>query len=180
MKREYFACDGRIYCLCDGNNAEITEKDHGLIDDVLERIENFYPTAFAALKDYYGRSALNMPYFRFLMVRRFIKCNFSLLNTKEYDDDGVAFSFEKVDCPLRGECQHEGVICLPKYSTRLSAAELRVMERLYCNESVSEIASGLYLSENTVRNHIKASYVKLGVHSQGEFISYANKNHLFD
>ena len=90
------------------------------------------------------------------------------------------FNFEKIHCPLRGECKFDGIICQPEFNSKLSEAEKRVMKLYYNNESIDRIADHLYLSGHTVRNHIKASYAKLNVHSQAEFIAYANRNHLFD
>ena len=42
-----------------------------------------------------------------------------------------------------------------------------------------EIAEALFISINTVANHRKAAFLKLGVHSMGEFNKYANDNKLF-
>lgn len=179
-EREYFICDDKLYCIVDGKTMEITERDTELIDEILERVENFYPEAFKALNDIYGMSQINIPYYKFLRVRRFLKCNFGNLDTSEKDDKNGIFNFEAIHCPLRGECKYDGVICKPTFNSRLSEAEKRVMRLYYNNESIDRIADHLYLSGHTVRNHIKASYAKLGIHSQAEFIAYANKNHLFD
>lgn len=180
MKREFYICDDKLYCLCDGKNEEVTEKNQDLIEEILARIETYYPEALKALNECFKKSSLNVPYYNFLRVRRFLKCNFGELDTKEKDDEDGFFNFEKIACPLRGECKFENAICMPTFNSKLSEAELRVMRLYYKNESVDRIADNLYLSGNTVRNHIKASFRKLGLHSQGEFISYANRNHLFD
>ncbi len=180
MKREYFICDDKLFCIQDGRTEEVTEKNQELIEEILERIENFYPEAYKALNESYRKSQLNTVYYNFLRVRRFLKCNFGDLDTSDHDDVDGTFNFEKIHCPLRGECKYEGVICLPKFNSKLSDAEMRVMRLYYDNQSIDRIADHLYLSGHTVKNHIKASYAKLGVHSQAEFITYANKNHLFD
>lgn len=181
MNREFYTCDGRIYCLAGGRTEEVTERDKEIIDSMFDRISNFYPEAMEALRKEYSKSAFNVPYYRFLIVSRFIRCNFGELDTTvaDFDDSGI-FSFEKVRCPLRGECPLEGVVCLPRFNTKLSKAELRVMELYYRNENIIRIADVLYLSSHTVKNHIRAAYAKLGIHTQAEFISYANRNHLFD
>ena len=80
---------------------------------------------------------------------------------------------------MRGECAYEGIICCPKFNSNLSPAEKRVMKLFYDGRSREEIASDLFLSPETVKNHIKNSYFKLGVHEKAEFIRYANINHLF-
>ncbi|MBD5585343.1 MAG: helix-turn-helix transcriptional regulator [Clostridia bacterium] len=179
-KREFYICDDKLFCLQDGRTEEVTEKDHPLIEEILGRIETYYPEAMKALNECYAKSSLNCTYYNFLRVRRFLKCNFGELDTKDHDDSDGVFNFEKIVCPLRGECKYENVICMPRFNSTLSDAELRVMKLYYQNESIDRIADNLYLSGNTVRNHIKASFRKLGIHSQAEFITYANRNHLFD
>lgn len=181
MGKEFYTYDGKIFQIDCNGTTEITEKSHDLIDSLLDDVENLYPDAYKALEKCYEKSKLNQSYFRFLMARRFIKCNFGNLDSTKADieSDGV-FNFEKIECPMRGECFFEGVICSPKFNSRLSGAELRVMRLYYGNESIDRIADQLYLSGHTVKNHIKAAYAKLGLHSQAEFISYANKHHLFD
>lgn len=180
MEREFYICDDKLYCLQDGKSEEMTEKNQDLIEEMLGRIETFYPDAMKALNECYDKSSLNCSYYSFLRVRRFLKCNFGDLDTSDHDDDGGIFNFEKIHCPLRGECKYEGLICMPKFNTSLSEAEKRVMKLYYANEGIDRIADHLYISGHTVRNHIKASFKKLGVHSQAEFIAYANRNHIFD
>lgn len=166
--------------MSDGKTEEVTEKNTELIEEILQRIETFYPKALKALNEVYEKSSLNLPYYKYLRVRRFLRCNFGLLDTKDHDDEDGVFNFEKVICPLRGECKYEQIICMPKFASKLSEGEMRVMRLYYQNESIDHIADNLYLSGNTVRNHIKASFKKLKLHSQAEFISYASRNHLFD
>lgn len=179
--KEFYTIDDRIYVLDDGRNIEITESDTGIIDEIFDKISLYYPEALSCLEKIYANSAMNVRYYRFLIVSRFIKCNFGELDTKDADitSNGV-FNFEKVRCPLRGECKHEGVICAPKFNTTLSKAETRVMALFKHNDCIDAIADELYLSGHTVRNHIKAAYIKLGIHSRAEFVTYCNIHHMFD
>lgn len=180
MGKEFYTCDNRVYCITDGKSVEIAEGDTKLVEELLSRIENFYPEAYQALKESYAKSSAALTYYRYLMVRRFLKCNFGNLDTTEQDlDDEGFFRFEKVSCPMRGECKFEGIICMPKFSSRMSDAEMRVMRLYYQNKDVGDIADTLYLSVHTVKNHIKAAYAKLGIHTRGEFITYASKNQIF-
>lgn len=180
MKREFYICDDRLYCMTDGRSEEITEKSRELIDEMLTRIETYYPEALKALNECYDKSSRNVPYYNYLRVRRFLRCNFGQLDTTACDDDNGVFNFERIQCPLRGECLHEGIICMPRFDSRLSKAEERVMRMFRHGRDPDEIAGTLYLSPHTVRNHIKAAYIKLGVHSRAEFIAYAGRHHLFD
>lgn len=180
MSKEFYTCDDKVYCLMDGKNFEVTEHDKEFIEELLSEVENFYPDAYKALQEVYSRGQINVQYMRYLMARRFLKCNFGKLDTTENDvDDDRIFHFEKVSCPMRGECKHECVICMPRFNSKLSDAEMRVMRLYYEYKDILHIADLLYLSGHTVKNHIKAAYAKLGIHTRGEFISYASKYHLF-
>lgn len=53
------------------------------------------------------------------------------------------------------------------------------MRLLYEGKSDSEIADKLFISLNTVNNHRKNSFRKVGVHSFPEFMRYAMQNNLF-
>jgi LuxR family maltose regulon positive regulatory protein len=54
-----------------------------------------------------------------------------------------------------------------------SASEIRVLRYLPTNLSVSEIASQLYVSPNTVRTHLRHLYAKLGTHRRGDTVARA-------
>lgn len=55
----------------------------------------------------------------------------------------------------------------------LSRREVEVVRRIAAGRAVREIASDLHLSAHTVRNHLKSTYRKLGVHSQVEVAVHA-------
>jgi DNA-binding NarL/FixJ family response regulator len=52
----------------------------------------------------------------------------------------------------------------------LSAREQEVLVQLADGQRVATIARRLHISPSTVRNHLKAMYRKLGVHSQAELL----------
>jgi DNA-binding CsgD family transcriptional regulator len=177
---EFFIVDGDLmYRNAEGICEVVDESKHELVKVFLDRIKDFYPAAYKALQKEYRKSALNVPYYQFLIVRRFCKCNFGNLDTTEIDVDDCRWSFEKVQCPRRGECPLEGTVCNPQFDSRLSEAELRVMRLLYEGSSYEEIAGTLYISVNTVKYHVKGAYLRLGIHTKAEFIRYANQNTLF-
>ena len=178
---EFYIFNKELWYISNGENKIVTEKNTELIGAMLQKNVDLYPDAYKALSNEYKKSVLNVPYYQYLMVRRFCKCNFGNLdNTKSDIDLEGNFNFECVACPLRGECINEGVICNPKLNTRLSDAELRVMKLLYEGKSPAETASTLYLSPETVKAHYKSVYRKLGIGSLSEFIRHADKFHLFD
>ena len=60
-----------------------------------------------------------------------------------------------------------------------SDRQIEVMRMLYDGKNDSEIAEKLFISLNTVNNHRKNSFRKVGVHSMAEFMRYAMTNNLF-
>ena len=58
----------------------------------------------------------------------------------------------------------------PRILDELSDRERDVLARLMAGSRVASIASELFISANTVRNHLKAIYRKLDVASQSELI----------
>lgn len=52
-----------------------------------------------------------------------------------------------------------------------STRQLEILVRLMRGERIQDIATALFLSPNTVRNHLSAIYRKFGVHSQGELLA---------
>lgn len=177
----YIFEDELWYISQDGSIEKVKETDRDIIKSILEYVREFYPDAYKALSCCYKKSAANVPYYQFLMVSRFCKCNFGNLDSTNKDiDSNGRLVFEKITCPLRGECPYEGVICSPRFNSKLSDAELRVMKMLYDGYDVEKIADALYLSPHTVKNHIKASYMKLGIHEKSAFIRYAKDNNMFN
>ena len=178
---EFYTIDSEVwYLTSDGRNERLDESKTDVIASVLDKMMECYPDAYKALSEYYQRSAGNVRYYRFLISQRFCKCNFGRLDTAEFDHRSQSpFSFEKVQCPLRGECPLEGVVCMPKFNSRLSRKELDVMRLIYEGFNIEEVAEALFLSPYTIKNHIKSVYAKLGIHEKSEFVQYASKNHLF-
>jgi DNA-binding CsgD family transcriptional regulator len=157
----------------------LKETDEEFIQSILNMLREFYPGAYDALMDIYSKSAANKRYRDFLAVRRFVKCNFSLYDSVIDIDEQMNFKFEFVGCPLRGECKHDKIICFPKFNSKLSERELEVMKMVYEGMTDSNIADKLFISLNTVNNHRKNSFKKLGIHSISEFMRYATSNNLF-
>lgn len=60
----------------------------------------------------------------------------------------------------------------------LSARELDVLQRLGDGASTTDIAGALYVSVNTVRNHVQSVMQKLGVHSRLEAVAHAVRSGL--
>ena len=179
MNIEFFNLESEVMRVDEsGECSKFTQNDTELISSILEHIQAYYPNAYAALCAIYERSKPNLPYFRYLIAKRFAKCNFGAIDNIPDIEDGK-FNLECVACPLRGECKHEGIICRPVFNHRLSDAEMRVLRLLYQQVSREEIASRLYLSIHTVNNHIRHAFTRLNLHSVADFMKWAAENNLF-
>ena len=178
---EFYIYEGELWCKDElGHNTLVDASESDLLDAMLSRIKECYPEAYNALREEYRASAPNRIYFKYRMCKRFLKCNFGQLDSTYSDVDGERFNFERVDCPLRQECRWDGVICSPIFRTTLSAQEMKVGRLFYDGLTKIEIAGMLYLSPETVNNHIRNIYYKLGIHEKAEFIRYAGEHNLFN
>lgn len=159
------------------NYKELIESNYDFINHISERIKNEYTEAYDELLSVYAKSNKNLSYFKFLYVRRFIKCNFANHDSQKFDIDADGnFNFEQVHCPLRGECRSYGIICSPKRTTKLTDKELIIL-KMYCAPmDIKEIAEQLYISILTAETHIKNIRKKLDLHSKAELMKYVNIN----
>lgn len=151
----------------------LTEADHDLIQSFYNKISETYPEAFQALFSVYGEKAN----YKFLMVRRFGKCNFGLYDNKTDVKHTGEFNLEFVHCPLRGyDCKWEHTICLPKFNTSLSIREMEILKLICENLEDSQIADRLFISVFTVNNHRRSIERKLGVNNKLGILKYAKDN----
>jgi DNA-binding NarL/FixJ family response regulator len=72
--------------------------------------------------------------------------------------------------PRRGSVPPAPPVAMSPALDRLSAREREVVDLVVNAESVRDIAKQLFISEHTVRNHLRAIYEKLGVHSRVELV----------
>ena len=175
---EFFTFESEVwYRATDGTQRRITEGDP-IVRELLAHLSEFYPDALAALEEHYKRLSGNIVHYRFRIVQRFAKCN--LGNIDHVADVCAAgrLHLEHVACPLRGECSLEGVCCSPKFNSKISPAEMRVLELLCDGLSRPEIADKLCLAELTVDNHIRNMRTRLGLRKESELVAYAIKNQL--
>ena len=63
---------------------------------------------------------------------------------------------------------------------RLTDRELQVLRLVAKGMSNREIATELFISENTVKNHVRNMLEKLGMHSRMEAVIYAMRENLFE
>lgn len=152
---------------------KLEESDRDLIQALFIAIRDRYPVAFKRLSELYARNERNRLHFEYMIVHRFVRCNFGEYDQYHYDiDRNGCFVFEEVKCPLRGECDHENVICKPPLDTNLSNRELEVLALIGEGLQVNDIAGELYISAATVNRHRENIKHKLGLKTIGQIINY--------
>lgn len=176
---EFFAYESEVWYRAGDAIARLTESNTELIDGMIEMLSTFYPKAYDALCEAYRGCALNKRYYRYRIVTRFIRCNFSQLDNIPDISASNYCTFEYVSCPLRGECKLDQVVCHPEFDHKLSQAEMPVMRMWYEGADENSIADKLCLSPHTIHNHIRNAYQRTNTHSRSEFVKYAASNNLF-
>ena len=167
---EFFTDPYGNVMVADANGVRTYElEDAEFTSALFLQIEDEYPEAFKALTELYRKSMPNAPYFRYRVCHRFIRCNFSPYDRKVDIDNNCQFLLEEVQCPMRGECLYEGVICGAKYNNRLTQRQQEVM-KLYCaGMGYEEIGRALFISPETVKTIKRDAFRKAGVHDINEF-----------
>ena len=172
--------DGKVVLFTPSSVDELREGSE-LVEELYDTIARNFPWAFNALSVAYMASELNRSHYHYLIVRRFIRCNFGEYDTKEWDitPEGV-WKLEKVSCPLRGECKMEGVVCGAKYHFGLSERETEILSLSAQGSTAREIAQTLSLSIFTVDTHLRNILAKLNAKNIKQVISWYNDNKTAD
>lgn len=177
---EFYSAPAGNVEICDSEGVRTyKEEDIDVTNVIFSRIESDYPGAFKALCDKYKVNRHNIPYFKYKVVRGFIRCNFGRYDNQDDVDSYGNFHFEYVACPQEGECPWYNVICNPKFNTKLSIRETEIMRLLVIGLGVDEVAGKLCLSIDTIRTHKRNAMQRVGVHSFSEFVDYAHRNKIF-
>lgn len=100
---------------------------------------------------------------------------------KDVLDGGAAISpamSSKLFGALRDLLRHNGSSTLR--SPELTGRELEILEMVGEGKTSKEIANDLYISENTVRNHVRNILDKLGLSSRFEAVNWAYREGLIE
>ena len=152
---EFFVL-GNKTCICrNGESRPLRPTDRDAVGFMMELIRNAFPEALMALEQFASESHKNLHFHEFVIVDRFIRCNFGEADFLHPDiDDLGLLHFEEVRCPLRGYCKDEGVICKPRPHIGINKEEEKVVS-LYANGLLpGEIAKQVGKSESTCKKHI--------------------------
>lgn len=175
---EFYNFEDEVWFRGNGIAAKYTADQKEVTKHIINGMTEWYPLALKALQKNYSNSAANQNYYLYRIAHRFCRCNFGEIDNRSDLDHTGMFQLERVHCPLRGECKLEGIVCNPKFNSKISDSEMRVIELLYVGKDVPEIADKLCLSEHTVRNHTRNAITRLGLHSKAELLVYVSENNL--
>ena len=152
---------------------KLEETNRDLVQTLFITIRDRYPVAFERLSELYSKSERNRNHFEYKIVHRFARCDFGEYDQQNYDIDRHGyFQFEEVRCPLRGECQDEGVICKPQLDSKLSFREIEVIALIADGLQAAEIADELSISTATVNRHRENIKAKLKLKTVGQMVNY--------
>ena len=84
----------------------------------------------------------------------------------------------KLFAALRDLLRHHGTTTAR--SPELTGRELEILTLVGSGKTSREIAEELYISENTVRNHVRNVLDKLGLKSRFEAVTWAQREGLID
>jgi len=143
------------------------------VQAILELARNSRPEAFEGLKNAYQRYSRNIINYEYRMARRFIRCNFASYDNTSLDIDATGrIHTEFISCPLRGECEFEGVICKTKAVSKLTPTEEYVLRYIAEGLQSSDIANKMAISVNTVNRHRENIKDRLQLRTIGQLINY--------
>ncbi len=157
---------------------QLTQSNHEFIDAFHALLEEKRSIALNALEKRYEKSKTNYRYWKFLIVRGFIKCNFIVFDNRLDIDDNGNLNTEFVLCPRTGECAECGLVCNSPINTELSDREIQILRLIAEGKENTTIADELYISVHTVHNHRNNILKKIGKNNTAELVSYWYKNNL--
>jgi DNA-binding CsgD family transcriptional regulator len=170
MKIELFTSkDGLDIIANQGDDYRKINENDALIDVIDNVISAKYPKAAARLDTLYSC--------KFKKVLRFCKCNFAVKdNVPDIVDN--EFNFEFVNCPLRGECNDENIICNPELNTGLTVRETEIVKEFAKGKLAKEVAYSLQITQRTAETHKRNIYAKIGISTVGELTNWAHNHQI--
>lgn len=110
------------------------------------------------------------PHSEIKRLEQFTKCRFGGLDYFPDIKDGKLQDGEYWECPKRGTCTAEGILCkLPMYNgKRLEKEEIQLLQLTATNKINEVIAEDLNLPLGSLHKFKKAVYKKLGIQTKQE------------
>jgi hypothetical protein len=156
----------------------LKEMGYTFLKKIEDQIQNNYPEAYDILTSLYGSEKTTI----FGRINHFLQCNFYIKTGKPNIDEDWNLIFTKTYCPARftESCTLNKKLCNLKFNTDLSSREIEVLRLFARGMGEEEIANILFLSKNTIHNHINNMYKKLDmvgkISPDRKLVSYAYIN----
>lgn len=103
-------------------------------------------------------------------TKQFVSCRFGGLDYQGDIKDGKLQEGEYWECPKRGNCQSEGILCkLPSYNgQQLQPQDVKLLQLTATNKTNEVIADELCLPLGSFHKFKKILYKKLGIQTKQE------------
>ena len=164
--------EGIVIVQMDGKIFNLTESHHELLQKIAELISIQYPQAWKALGINYKSTEGNSWYNLYKKVSRFILCNMGKMDALSFDVDNNILHIEDISCPIRRECQFNGIICRPK-ALNLSKREEDVVRMMSHGMTYKEISASLNVGSSTIKNIIQNATKRLKLYSSKDLMKIA-------
>ncbi len=159
----------------------LEESRREFIVPMKQMIQNDYPDAWRACEDWNKPYRHNILKYDFLNVRRFCKCNFPKFDGILDIDAAGCMHFEFTDCPMRGECKYENLLCSPVFSHTLTKSDVQLLKLIAAEQlTAEEIALQLGRSVSTINNRRKVLQKKTSCNTISKLVAYCYTHRLIE
>lgn len=157
---EFFVVEDTVKAINAGKVIDFTEFPLSVIE-LLKKEMMKSKDVILALHDFH-------PFNEMDRIEQFAKCRFGGLDLTADIIDNVVQDGEYVDCPNRGTCPHEGILCkLPIYNgERLTAQQVKLMQLSSSEKTNEVIAEDMGMAMGTFHKAKKNIHQFLGVQTK--------------
>ncbi len=151
---EYFSQAGNVWKMCGGKVKAFSDTNH----PELEKIIKDDPVLADVLSEMCWGD-------HFLMLQTLAECRFGGLNfIADFEDNGK-YNHDFIDCPLRGRCRGENIVCQPLTinGVETTIRELEILRRCASDDKNTAIADSLNMPEGTFNVVKNETYKKLRI-----------------
>lgn len=159
---EFFMHERNLKVIQQGKVMDFTELSFAAVQLLSDEIRKDKEVQFA-LHDMH-------PYSNIKRVEQFATCRFGGLDMQGDIKNGNIQDGEYWECPMHGNCPHEGVLCkLPKYNgIRLNKQEIQLLKLLSSNKTNEVVADEVGIPMGTFHQAKKNLYEKLSIQTKQE------------
>lgn len=162
LTTEFYVSDDQVLIIENNRITPFSEISNENAEILLKEIES----------DFHVQNALfeMHPDSEIKRLEQFAKCRFGGLDYQADIKDGQLQDGEYWECPKRGKCKSEGILCkLPTYNgQRLEMSEIKLLQLTATNKINEVIAEELNLPLGSLHKFKKAVYKKLRIQTKQE------------